>query len=177
MMSGEQESSQEPKLNFAETEAAKLNSFLDTHVENLGLGKLTDSPVNQYLKLTSSDLRGMSPEACFEAAYLLNQEALFLQNEINKQQAQLDFAKARLAKTIAPVLNNYGGKYCSFETRQMLAIRENSYAQQLQTIIHKSERIIARLNYLPSQLRNLAQVLTDYMKTKARANNEAARTA
>lgn len=159
----------EATKNNTEQALDKVNTYLDGYEDRIGLGSFQQTNVSDYMKLTQEKLRKMSPEDCAEAAYLLMQEATFVQHEINKHQAQKDWASAALDRAIAPHLHQYGGKFATYETRKILATKESDYAQQLQAIISRSERFIARLAYIPQHLSKLASTLLDYKTTKMRA--------
>jgi len=150
----------------------KLDAALDEYEKKIGLSNLKESAVTQYLNLTQEVLRKMSPEECGEAAYLLNQEALFVQHEINKHKAQMDWANSRINRIIYSQLQNYGGKYDNHDVRRTLAIKGDSAAQELQKVVDKADRIISRLSYVPNHLSKLASVLLDYRHTKVASTRE-----
>jgi len=158
----------EERNTKVQIDLGKMNDFLDGYEKKIGLSNISESDVSQYLNMNQDMLRKLTPDDCAEGAYLLTQEALFIQHEINKHQAQLDWAQARINKEIAPDLNNFGGRFATFETRQILAIKNNGYASELQTIVDKAQRIITRIAYLPNKLHDLAKVLLDYRHTKMR---------
>jgi hypothetical protein len=150
----------------------KLDAALDEYEKKIGLSNLKESAVTQYLNLTQEVLRKMSPEECGEAAYLLNQEALFVQHEINKHKAQMDWGNSRINRIIYSQLQNYGGKYDNHDVRRTLAIKGDSAAQELQKVVDKADRIISRLSYVPNHLSKLASVLLDYRHTKVASTRE-----
>lgn len=171
--SGENESNK--ALSQIEKEVGQLNTFLDNYMSNIGLGKLSESDISRYINLNEPKLKAMSAEECSMGAYLLSQEALFVQSEINKYQAQFDFAKAKIKRSVAAKLSEYGGKFATNETREILAIRDNSYAQDMLVVANKCERIIARLQYIPTQLRAMSDKLDNYYNYKMRTGNETSR--
>jgi len=154
-----------------------MDNFLDSYEKKIGLGNIGESDVGIYLNMNQDLLRKFSPDDCADGAYLLTQEALYVQHEINKYQAQADWAKSRIDKEISGQLDQYGSRFATFETRKVLAIKNNSYAAELQGIVDRAQRIIARLSYLPNKLHDLAKVLLDYRHTKMRnEKNEVTRT-
>lgn len=174
---GEKELNEEPKSKVVQ-DLEKMDNFLDSYEQKIGIGNIGESNVDQYLNMNQDMLRKLSPEDCAEGAYILTQEALFVQHEINKHQAQMDWASARIAKTISGELDQYGGRFATFDTRKILAIKHNSYASELQGIVDKAQRIITRISYLPNKLHDLAKVLLDYRHTKLRVDkNETTRIA
>jgi hypothetical protein len=168
--------SEELKENIVQQDLGKLEGFLDDYEAKIGLVNITGSDVSSYLNLNQDSLRKLSPDDCAEGAFLLMKESLYVQHEINKYKAQLEWAKGRIERTIAGDLNNHGGRFATFETRQILAIKNNSYAQQLQQIVDRAQRIITRLSYLPNRLHDIANVLLDFRYTKTRSEkNETTR--
>lgn len=152
--------------NIVQEDLIKLDDFLDKYETKVGLSGLTESDVSKYLSMNQDDLRKLTAEECSEGAYLLMKEALYIQHEINKHKAQMEWAKARIDKTIASELQNYGTRFSTFETRQILAIKNNSYANDLQKIVNRCQLIITRLSYLPSHIKNIADVLSYYKNNK-----------
>lgn len=161
--------SEEINKSVVQQDLAKLEGFLEDYEAKIGLTKFGTSDVSKYLTIDQQGLKMLSPEECGEAAYLLNQEAMYIQHELNKYQAQMDWANARINRSIAADLNNHGGRFATFETRQILAVKSNSYAKELQGIVDKAQRIITRLSYLPNRLKDLANVLLDYRHSKMRS--------
>lgn len=153
----------------------KVDDFLDAYENKIGLRGISESDVSKYLSMNQDGLQKMSADDCAEAAFILTKEALFVQHEINKYQAQMDWAKARIDRTIAGDLHNHGTRFSTFETRQTLAIKSNSATQNLQKIVDRANRIITRINYLPNHLRNLANVYLDIRHTKVRSEYESTR--
>jgi predicted Zn-dependent protease len=74
--------SEETPQQKPENPLETLDKALDSYEESIGLKKFTETDVTVYMNLNSEDLRKMSPEECVEGAYLLNQEALYVQHEI-----------------------------------------------------------------------------------------------
>lgn len=165
-----------PELSLAQKQFNSVEDYLNKYEASVGLGKITESNVDEYLNLTEQKLRSFSAEKCGEGAYLLNLEALYVQREINRHQAQVDFLNGRIRALIASTMNNYGTKYTTTDDRKTLAINGNDHTKELQKLATKSSLYIARLAYLPNHLKSLASVLLAYQNTKMRSgHNEATR--
>lgn len=147
-----------------------LETTLDSYEKSIGLTGLRETDVSLYLNLNSEDLRKMEPEECAEGAYLLNQEALYVQHEINRYKAQMDWAISRINRIVTKDIPQYGDRFTPFEYKRVLAIKSDSAAQALQQTVDKAERIIARLSYIPNHLSKLASVLLDYKHSKMNIN-------
>lgn len=158
-----------------ESPLQKLNNALDSYENKIGLSGFTETDVAKYMSMNAEELRKLSPEECSEGAYLLNQEALYVQHEINKYKAQMDWANSRINKAISKDIAQYGASnskdYTPFEYKRINAIKGNVVGQSLQPIVDEAERIIARLSYIPNHLSKLASVLLDYRHNKMAMNS------
>lgn len=177
MINGEAELSEEiPQTPTEKTPLEKLDYSLEVYEESIGLKGFTETDVSKFMSMNAEDLRKLSPEECVEGAYLLNQEALYVQHEINKYKAQLDWANSRINRAISKDVAQYSAgnskDYTPFEYKRINAIKGNSAAQPLQQVVDKAERIIARLSYIPNHLSKLASVLLDYRHNKMSVNNK-----
>ena len=152
-----------------------LDEMLTAYSGKLGLGTMINQDVTKYLNITQEQLAKMSPDECMEAAFLLEREALFLQQEINNNQAQIDWITIRIKKTITADVANYGGKYTPYEDRAVLAIKGNSYAAELDAKANKAKLNITKLNYIPTHLKNIAATLTKCSFSKRGVNHETSR--
>lgn len=146
---------------------AKVDEYLDGYCEKIGLKSFTESDISFYMELNQEGLRKLSPEECYEGAYILKKEALYVQSQANKIAAQLKWAQGRVSAIISPELQSYGGRNISFETQRNLAIRNNDVARNIHNnIIKKCELTLERLSYIPKQLGDLADVLLKYATMK-----------
>lgn len=147
----------------AEQKLAELEKVLDSYENDLGL-KIAASPdVEKYLNISQDELKCLSPEECGEAAFLLAQEALFIQKEINKHKTRLDWAKFHIDRVIAPLI----GQYDKFTpNKKELAIKNDAYASKLNVLLARATHCINRLSYLPGQMRFMAETLIEYQRTK-----------
>lgn len=168
MSNGENElnEAEQPKKTVAEIGTDRLDDFLDDYEKGIGLPKMRETDIAKYLNLNSEQLNKMTAEECAEGAYLLNQEALYVQREINKYQAHMGWANSRIMRAIASDIENHGGRFTRDDARRVMAVKSNSAAQDLQKIVDKAERIISRLSYVPNHLTKLANTLLDYRFTK-----------
>jgi hypothetical protein len=171
---GENESLPEPKSKVQQ-EVDAVDSYLKEYMGRTGLAGLSSTEVSPYLSMTEAKLKALSAEGCATGAYLLTQEALFVQGELNRYQAKLDFLKGKIKRTIAGKISEYGGRFATAENREILAIKDNSYAQELLGEANKYERIIVSLQYIPTQLRHLSDTLINYYNYKMRTGNETTR--
>lgn len=149
--------------------------MLDEYVVKLGLGKMINQEVQAYLNLNKEQLAKMTADECMEAAFLLQREALYVQDEINRNEAQITWSTVRIRKSIAADLHNYGTKFTTSEDRAILATKANSYTADLDAKANEARIKIARLNYIPTHLKSIAATLIDYSHVKRGRNYETTR--
>lgn len=173
MSNGENESKEEVSKTRSEQTADKMDESLDKFELGIGIPKMKETDVAQYLNMNAETLNRLTAEECAEGAYLLNQEALYVQRTINKYKAHMDWANSRIMRAIAGDIENHGGRFTRDDARRVMAIKSNSAAQELQVIVDRAERVIARLSYVPNHLTKIASVLLDYRYTKMGLNKTA----
>ena len=125
--------------------------------------------VMQYLKVNRDVLRKMSPEECGEAAYLLQQESIYLQLLLNELRTKMDWAKYNVDRIVAQEIRQFD-RWTPNEYKRHLVIQSNTAAQQYQRMFNKAERLFTRLNFIPTQLKSQAETLLRYASTKERQN-------
>ena len=152
-MSGEPES----KTQAIDERHARILRLLDEYSIKLGLGRLqATNEVEKYLNLSQADIRRLTPEECGEAAYLLNRAALYVQNEINKAQADINWCQTYIDFLIAKSIESVGGQYMPHDCKKTLAIRQNDVAMKLQEIITSAKLRLDAMSFIPNHLRALA---------------------
>ena len=149
----------------AERDWEAASSELDRLMGQFAHFESTD--VMDYLRLSQPVLRKMCPEECGEVAYLLQQEAVFIQLLLNELKTKMDWAKFRLDKIVAKEVQSYD-RYIPLELKRHLIADNNSAAREYQNIFNKAERLFTRMNFIPTQLRASAETMLRYLNTKER---------
>jgi hypothetical protein len=148
---------------------AKL-SEIDKLIEECFVKTVGDvSPNNEvvhYLDMGIDELKVLDPERCCEIAYQIGRQATYIQRELNKCNAKLNWAKTALNFVLAKSLNNYGGQYTPHEQRRSLAILDNSYAIKLNVLITDLQLKIDTLSFMPAQLQKQSDVLINLYRAR-----------
>lgn len=141
----------------------QMNEYLSSH----GLGANTFNVVTEkYLNLSPDQLSKLSAEECGEGAYLLSQYSEYIQREINKQTAILDWADHYINKLVYPKLNDYGDGFVKFEYKIACAIKENPLAKELSEIKVKASTHLTSLRELPYKIEKRADRLAALQVTR-----------
>ena len=160
----------EKQLNRAEEDWASVEVALKQFESSLGIKSLSGSDVDKWLTMTQAMLNKLSEEDCAEGAYLLSQEATFIQFQLNVLQSKMDWCKRRIDKIIAPIIKTELQRYMDNALKRSLAVSSNDTAEQLQKIYDETSSYHARLAYLPTGLRAQADKLSKYQEVKRGQN-------
>ena len=136
----------------------------------IGIGGLCATEVECWLNLTQQQLNKLSPEDCGEGAFLLTQEATFIQCQLNVLQSKMDWCKRRIDKIIAPIIRSQLQRYMDADLKRSLAVQQDDVAEKLQQLYDKTHSYHTRLAYLPTGLRAQADKLGKYQETKRSQN-------
>ena len=162
-MSGEPESK---KLTIDE-KLVKIAALLKAYPEKIGLGLLRPiNEVHRFLTMSITEQRKLSAEECGEAAVVLNQEAVYVQLENNRIQADINWCEEYIKFIIAKNIASVGGKYTPFEYRKVLAIQQDDVAMKLHGIITNATLKLDAMQYIPNQLRGVSKSFGDLQQTK-----------
>ncbi len=144
-----------------------LNSFLDNYDNSVGLGKIYfDDRVQEYLTLTYEELNSYDAEECNIAAYTLERYALYLQKEINRNQAKYNWALENIVKIIGKIGNNYGDKWTKYEMRRSMVINDNEYAEALNSLAMEMNIKITELSYITKNISSISNTLKNLSRNK-----------
>jgi hypothetical protein len=167
MMSGESESNTPTTESPLDLKREKVAHLLERYPAKVGLGVLQPAnEVERFLNMTTVALRKLSAEDCGEASVILNQASTYIQLELNRMRADIDWCNKYIDWLIAKNITQYGTKYTPFEYRRLLASQDNDVAMQLHKIVSDAELQAKCLEYLPTQLRATASSFADLQQTK-----------
>jgi len=159
-MSGEKE------LNPVDQRLAEVENILKEYESSLGLKIADQEDYSRYLNLKQSQLKKMSPEECGEVAFMMAQQSLYIQQEINKHTQRMNWANTNIEIMIAKSLDNYGTKYTPYEIRKTLAINDNEYTAKLYEIFVRAKQFLDKLSYIPTKIGYLSKTLLELQQTK-----------
>lgn len=146
---------------------SKVQKLLNDYPNKVGLGGLVASnDVQKFLTVTQSEIRRMSAEECGEASVVLNQSATYIQLEINRIQADIDWCEQYIHFLISESIANCGSQYTPFEYRKEIAIKQNDVATKLKSIVVQAQLRLQTLSYMPNQLRATSLSFSNLQQTK-----------
>ena len=156
-------------LSKIDNKLADLERVLDEFEKGLGLSIEQNPDISYALNLKREQLSKLSPEECGELAYVLAQQSTSLQKEINKYSQRGSWANTNIDSMICSHIDNYGGRFTTYDNRIMLAIKDNEYTMKLYEVLVQSQIIIDRLSYLPAKISYMSRTLIELQQTKRRS--------
>jgi len=121
--------------------------------------------IKKYLELSQTELSKLSLEELIEAGVLLSQESFFLQKEIAKFTAIINWANKSIDYLISDHLKDVQG-YMTADQKRVLSIRYTPAAKELEEFIVQTKLKLDSISYLPAQLHNLSYALLEMSKSK-----------
>lgn len=145
MMSGDKELKASDRLaehiesinNYINSSNTKFSSFREEYL------LVSDLSMDQLKKLTQQEL--------FDAAYLMYGYATYIQDEINKNKVALSWCNDQMEKLIVKYQNDFP-QYTKHESKKHILAHNNSYAASLENMREIAE---ARLNLLDGKVYEL----------------------
>ncbi len=154
-------------MNNLQDKHDKVQKLLQDYPIKVGLGSLApNNDVQKFLTVTQSEIRRMSAEECGEASVILNQAATYIQLEINRVQADIDWCEQYIHFLISDTIANCGSQYTPFEYRKEIAIKQNDVATKLKSIVVQAQLRLQVLSYMPNQLRATSLSFSNLQQTK-----------
>lgn len=144
----------------------QVEDALRSFEKRIGISGMSSTEVSKWINITHLELIKLSPEECAEGAYLLCQEATFIQYQINALQSKIEWCNRKINLIIAPIIKNQITRYMENELKRAYAVKQNDMAEKLQKIVNEAESYHSRLVYLPNSLRSQADKLTKYQDIK-----------
>jgi len=127
--------------------------------------------LNQYLTMDRQAIESLSSEDCGQVAYRLIQAGLFIQRNINREEARIVWAKASLQEIINKSVQTFD-KFVKYEIRVATIVKDDEAAQKLNKIIPYAEQRVKRLAYIATSLKNLSDIMLANQRSKSYANKE-----
>jgi hypothetical protein len=146
----------------------EVTAVLDKYTGQHGLNIRGNNLSEKYMNLTTNDMQHMGPEELGEAAYVLSNYALYLQKEVNHQQAIVVWCKDNLDYILADKADQYGGQFCPHAERKLLAIKDSEIARELYKVQMHAKMRVETLSFMPSRIEALSKKLEELQQTKRR---------
>lgn len=112
-----------------------------------------DEKIQRYFTMDAHELNKLEPEDCAIAGVELAQLAFHIQRSYNVELARLNWAESTIQQEICDQLNGYSG---SFTQKEQQAIKENSFAKELNKVKTYCKQRMDRLTFVATSIKNLA---------------------
>lgn len=150
-----------------EEKVQEIQKFLKDHSQKIGLGKLVSySKTEYYLNISPENLRKLSSQECAEAANILVRQSLFIQGQINYEQAIAKWCAEYIDYIIAPSISKQGDKFTPYPYRKSMAIAQEPVAIYLHKMLSRLKLKIENMNFLQSRLDKVAETFTQLYFSK-----------
>ena len=157
----------EVKSDSVKSRIDTLDSFLDKHDKELGLGKvMLNTEAQQFLNLSYAELNRYDEQECNVASYILEQYAFFLQKYTNRLQARYDWASDNIEKVVAKFASNYGDKFTKYEMRKQMIIADNEYAGAMYAIVMETRVKSADIAFIVKNITSISNTLKSLARSK-----------
>lgn len=160
----------EESLTLAKQKMGIVEKALDEYENACGLphnnnpGNTTE--IEGYLNMSRDMIEKLNPQDCTQIAYRLSLLGFHLQRCINRETARISWASTELKKIVAKESGNFD-KFTKHEVKVELIQLNNSYANSLGRIINYAEQRVARLEFLTSSIKNLADIMLANYRSKS----------
>lgn len=153
-MSGDKELKASEKLsehieaidNYINASNTKFSSFREEYL------LVSDLSSDQLKKLTQQEL--------FDAAYLMYGYATYIQDEINKNKVALNWCNDQMEKLIVRHSQEFG-QYTKHESKKHILAQSNSYASSLEHMREVAEARLQSLDGKVYELKRKADILLE----------------
>ena len=153
-MSGDKELKASERLNehinaindYINSSNTKFSSFREEYLI------IADMSMEQLKKLTQQEL--------FDAAYLLYGYATYIQDEISKNKVALNWCNDQMEKMIVQHNNDFG-QYTKHESKKHILAKNNSYAASLEHMREIAEARLQSLDGKVYELKRKADILLE----------------
>ena len=145
----------------------KIKDLLEEYESHLGIKNLLieQDEVESIITMKRAQLSKMSKEDCGECAFVLSQYSLFLQKELNKETAVLEWVETNLNHVTGKYMGQQRG--ATLDERRSAVITENSYAKDLFKLRNRVRLKTNSLNFLSQKIHYMSSVLLTIQGNKS----------
>ncbi len=124
-----------------------------------------ESELQEYLDMPRNVIERLTPEGCAEIAFRLIQFSFYIQRCINREKSIISWSENEFNKVISNDISQYD-TFLKHEMKAAMIIKDNSVAEELNTIMTWAHQRIDRLTYLSGALKHLSDAMTNNQKAK-----------
>jgi hypothetical protein len=110
--------------------------------------------------LSSDQLKRLTQQELFDAAYLIYGYATYIQDEINKNKVALSWCHDQMEKLIVKHSQDFG-QYTKHESKKYILSQNNSYASSLENMREVAEARLQSLDGKVYELKRKADILLE----------------
>lgn len=118
----------------------------------------------RLMSLEPLQVRSLSPQECGEAAFVLEQYALYIQRATNREAARAHRAEELLKKLLPSLLS--GRREYMFDEKKMMAVAGSPQAVELERLRVEAVLKLDRLAYMSARISSLSKLLLNLQQTK-----------
>jgi len=157
------------RIGYTRTKLNEFDSNLEKYSTTIGLGGFVQNPEAQAIMAYGfSELKGLSAEECTESAFILSQYSFFIQKELNRHKARLDWAEHNLDALVAKE-GAMSDQMVNNQVRRQIVVLNNEYAKELDKIATEERAKVNELSFLANGISFMANKLDELGKTKRSA--------
>ena len=164
-MTSENES-KKPKIEGLNNRRAKIARLLEDYTNQMGLNIRPSSDVEKFLNLSQAEVRQMTAEECGEASYIIAKAITYIQLQVNRMQADINWCESYIQFVISKTIQTVGGQYMPHEMKRVLAIKQDDSASEAHRVIVQAKLKLDSLAFVASQLRSMVSAFEGLQQTK-----------
>ena len=165
-MSGENASSMTAKEQLAHFE-----KLIDSYVSKQGIHRIEyNEEALKILNMKSFELKALTSQECGELAFALSQYALYVQQQINDQNARVNWAKNNIKSIVAKNSGQFD-RYMKYEEKEYAVIANDEYASKINDILSYAQAASDKLAYMAGRIQSLGNTLIELQRSKRRVDN------
>jgi hypothetical protein len=160
-----------PIINQTAKEKMELvEQALDEYEKGIGLPSCqqpgSEDELNGYLTMDRNTVEKLTPDAAGSLAFRLSQYCVYIRRLYNREKSKIIWANKQLSRMIA-IHNNDYDKFTKHEVKIALIIKDDSYAQSVNSILVYAEQRAQRLEEISSTIKDLAATIKSIGYTKS----------
>lgn len=146
--------------------ATRAETALDKYEAKFGLEPLasalndnTENEATRLLNIPPDELKRMNSIECAEAAFILEQYALYLQRAVNSAQSRANWAEARINRLVGNILHQQPGY--NHQERRIQAICIDDAARETEAIRADAQLKADRIAYIAGRVSTLSNRMSE----------------
>ena len=148
-----------------------IDDALDAYEKSIGVpvinSAIDEDNITKCISMPQSYREKMTIEECAEMAVECNILAYHMMRAFNREKARHTWAHEAIQSIVSSTCHQFSG---TWQRQEKQAIAQDSAAAKLEKIKNYAQQRMDRINYLPNQLKNLADSFNNLQRAKATKN-------